>query len=92
MDIRSSKGVRFTGPSIKFTGYSQTPQRRCSESYWTLPHVRRTLGMTGHGKLITVQFSLCSQLILPQSGGRIYVSMSLAILHGHHDLTEIKWH
>ena len=62
MDIRSSKGVRITGPRVKFTGHSQ--QRRCSDYYWsfgpvktnllldqanfywTLPHVRQTLGMT----------------------------------------------
>ena len=64
MDIWSSKGVQITGPSIKFTGHSHAPQRRCSDSYWsfgpvmnnllldqtnfywTLPHVRRTLGIT----------------------------------------------
>ena len=65
MDVQSSKGVRITGPSIKFTGHSHTPQRRYLDSYWsfgpvmnnllldqtnfywTLPHVRWTLGMTG---------------------------------------------
>ena len=30
MDIRSSKRVWITGPSIKFIGHSHTPQRRCS--------------------------------------------------------------
>jgi len=28
MDIRSSKGVWITGPSIKFTGHSHTPQSK----------------------------------------------------------------
>jgi hypothetical protein len=68
MDILSSKGVQITEPSIKFTGHSNTPQRRYSDSYWlfgpvinnllldqanfywTLPHVRQTLGMTGGEK------------------------------------------
>ena len=35
MDIRSSKGVQITGPSIMFTGHSHTRQRRCSDSYWS---------------------------------------------------------
>jgi len=35
MDIRSSKGVQITGPNIKFSGHSYTPQRRCSDSYWS---------------------------------------------------------
>jgi hypothetical protein len=72
MDSRSSKGVWITGPRIKFTGHSHTPERRSSDSYWsfgpvinnllldqanfywTLPHVRRTLGMTAiwHSLLI----------------------------------------
>jgi hypothetical protein len=72
MDIRSSKGVRIIGPSIKFTGHSHTPKRRCSDSYWsfgpvlnnllldqtniywTLPHVRQILGMTGLAVLTVV--------------------------------------
>jgi hypothetical protein len=55
----------FVKPSMKFTGYSHTAQRRYSDFYWsfgpvinnlildqtnfywTLPHVRQTLGMTG---------------------------------------------
>jgi hypothetical protein len=32
-DIRSSKGVWITGTSIKFTGHSHIPQKRCSDSY-----------------------------------------------------------
>ena len=47
----------MTGTSIKFTGDSHTPKRRCSDSYWScgqvmnnllldIPHVRQTLGMT----------------------------------------------
>ena len=35
MDIRSSKEVQITGPSIKFTWHSHTPQRRYSDSYWS---------------------------------------------------------
>jgi len=35
MDIRSSKGVRITGPRIRFTGHSHTQQRRRSDSYWS---------------------------------------------------------
>ena len=57
MDIRSSKGVGITVPSIKFTGHSHTPKRRCPDSCWSfgqvmnnllldIPHVRQTLGMT----------------------------------------------
>jgi hypothetical protein len=85
MDIRSSKGVRITGPSIKFTGHSHTPLR-CSDCYWsfgpvmnnllldqtnfywTLPHVRWTLGITERAdisstgpvciKLLKLRFSL----------------------------------
>jgi hypothetical protein len=43
MDIRSDKGVRITGPSIKFTGLSHTPQRRCSDSYWSFGPVMNNL-------------------------------------------------
>jgi hypothetical protein len=40
MDIRSSKGVRITGPNTKFTGHSQ---RRCSDSYWSFGPVMNNL-------------------------------------------------
>jgi hypothetical protein len=43
MDIPSSKGVRITGPTIKFTGHSHTPQRRCSDSYWSFGPVMNNL-------------------------------------------------
>jgi len=41
--IRSSKGVRITGPSMKFRGHSHTPQRRCSDSYWSFGPVMNNL-------------------------------------------------
>jgi len=37
------KGVRITGPSIKLTGLSHTPQRRCSDSYWSFGPVMNKL-------------------------------------------------
>ena len=43
MDIRSSKGVQITKPSIKLTGYSLTPQGRCSDSYWSFGPVMNDL-------------------------------------------------
>jgi len=43
MDIRSSKGVRITGPNIKFTGHSHTPQRRGSDSYWSFGPIMNNL-------------------------------------------------
>jgi hypothetical protein len=43
MDIRSSKRVRITGPNIKFTGHSHTPQRRCSDSYWSFGPIMNNL-------------------------------------------------
>jgi len=43
MDIWFSKGVWITGPSIKFTGHSHTPQRRCSDSYWSFGPVMNNL-------------------------------------------------
>ena len=43
MYIRSSKGVQITGPSIKFTGHPHTPQRRCSDSYWSFGPVMNNL-------------------------------------------------
>ena len=43
MDILSSKGVRITGSGIKFTGHSHTPQRRCSDSYWSIGPVMNNL-------------------------------------------------
>jgi hypothetical protein len=54
MDIRSSKGVQITGPSIKFTGHSHTPQRRCSDSYWSFDKapnffMKMGLGITAGG-------------------------------------------
>ena len=30
-------------PSIKFTGHSHTPQRRCSDSYWSIGPVINNL-------------------------------------------------
>ena len=45
MDIQSSKGVRITGPSIKIIGHSHTPQRRCSDSYWSIGPVTNNLLM-----------------------------------------------
>jgi hypothetical protein len=43
MDIQSSKGVRITGPSIKFTGHSHTEQSKCSDSYWSFCPVMNNL-------------------------------------------------
>ena len=43
MEIRSSKGVRITGPSIKFKGHSHTPQRGCSDLYWSFGSVMNNL-------------------------------------------------
>ena len=43
MNIQSNKGVQITGPSIKFIGHSHTPQRRCSDSYWSLDPVMNNL-------------------------------------------------
>ena len=43
MDIRSSIGVWITGPSIKFIGHSHTPQRRCSDSFWSFGPVMNKL-------------------------------------------------
>jgi hypothetical protein len=43
MDIRSSKGVPITGPSIKLTRHSHTPQRRWSDSYWSFGPVINNL-------------------------------------------------
>ena len=43
MDIWSSKGVQITGPSIKFTGHSQSPQRRHSDSDWSFGSVMNNL-------------------------------------------------
>jgi len=43
MDIRSSKEVRITGPSIKFIKHSLTQQRRCSDSYWSFCPVMNNL-------------------------------------------------
>ena len=43
MDIWSSKGVQITGPSIKFTGHSHIPQKRCLDSYWSLGPVMNNL-------------------------------------------------
>jgi hypothetical protein len=43
MDIRSTKGVRITGPSIKFKGHSHTPQRGCSDLYWSFGPVMNNL-------------------------------------------------
>ena len=43
MDIQSSKGVQITGPCIKFTGHSHTPQRRCSDYYWSFGPVMNDL-------------------------------------------------
>jgi hypothetical protein len=43
MDIRSSKRVWITGPSIKFTWHSHTPQRRCSGFYWSFVPVTNHL-------------------------------------------------
>jgi hypothetical protein len=43
MDIRSSKGVQITEPSIKFTGHSDAPQRRGSDSYWSFGPVMNNL-------------------------------------------------
>ena len=40
---QSYKGVRITGCSIKFTGHSHTPQRRCSDSYWSLGPIMNNL-------------------------------------------------
>jgi len=42
MDIRSSKGIWITGPSINFTGQSHTPQK-CSDSYWSFGQVMNNL-------------------------------------------------
>jgi hypothetical protein len=42
-DIKSSKGVRITGPNNKFTGHSHTPQRKCSDSYWSFSPVMNNL-------------------------------------------------
>jgi hypothetical protein len=41
--IQSSKRVRITGPSIKFTGHSHTPQRRYLDSYWSFGPVMNNL-------------------------------------------------
>ena len=43
MDIRSSRRVWITGPSIKFTGHSHTSQSRCSDSYWSFGPVMNDL-------------------------------------------------
>ena len=40
MDIWSSKGVRITGPSIKFTGHSEVIR---SDSYWSFGPVIKNL-------------------------------------------------
>jgi len=79
MDIWFSKGVQITGPSMKFTGHSHAPQRRCSDSYWpfgpvmnnllldqtnfywTLPHVRQTIGMTGISAIFRMTYSLLTE-------------------------------
>ena len=49
MGIRSSKVsrcvVRITGPSIMFTGHSHTPQRRCSDSYWSFGSVMNNISL-----------------------------------------------
>ena len=43
MDTQSSKEVKITESSIKFTGHSHTPQRRCSDSYVSFGPVMNNL-------------------------------------------------
>jgi hypothetical protein len=43
MDRRASKGVWITWPNINFTGHAHTPQRRCSDSYWSFGPVINNL-------------------------------------------------
>jgi hypothetical protein len=97
MNIRSSKGIQITGSSIKFTGHSHTPQRRCSDSYWsfgpvmnnllldkpsfywTLPHVRHTLGMTDLPSKLNI-YEKKSHPICKGQVNHIYVTTYVYIL------------
>jgi len=59
MDIRTSKGVRITGPSIKFTGHSHTPQRRCSYFYWPFGPVMNNLLLVNGPNQFLLDIATC---------------------------------
>ena len=86
MDIWSSKGVRITGPSIKFTGHSHIPQRRCSDSYWSFGPVINNLlldqnNFTGQCHISDRPWELVKENLLNLSKILLYIHSSSKNYH-----------